>query len=77
MAMKKKSNGWGGRREGAGRPKGTTMVENPRVVNVTFRVSGRTLAQIRQLREMMRDDERNFTDAFVDWVQGMADDYGV
>ena len=77
MKCKKNGNGWGGRREGAGRPKGTGTVENPRVANVTFRVSGRTLAQIRQLREMMRDDERNFTDVFVAWVQSLADDYGI
>ena len=77
--MKKKTNGngWGGRREGAGRPRGTTMVENPRCVNVTFRVSERTMAQIRGLREAMRDEDENFTDVFVAWVQGMADDYGV
>lgn len=71
---KKKSENWGGRREGAGRPK---TKENPKTENVTFRVSEKTLAQIRQLRELTKDDEMNFNEMFTQWVDEYASDYGI
>ena len=71
---KKKSENWGGRREGAGRHK---TKENPKTENVTFRVSEKTLAQIRQLRELTKDDEMNFNEMFTQWVDEYASDYGI
>ena len=73
---KKKKEMRGGRREGAGRKPGATM-ENPRNENVTFRVSKKTLAQIRALREATRDDETTFNEMFTQWVDEMARDYGL
>jgi len=69
--------GWGGHREGAGRKPGTRMKENPRNENVTFRVSAKTLGQIRQLRELTREDEMDFNAMFVAWVEEMSGDYGL
>ena len=76
MKTKKKSS-WGGRREGAGRKPGSGTMENPRTENVTFRVSRRTLGKIRQLREITREDETNFNAMFTQWVDDLADDYGI
>ena len=71
-----KTAGWGGRRDGAGRKPGP-MKENPRNENVTFRVSAKTLGQIRQLRDLTREDEMDFNAMFVAWVEEMAGDYGL
>lgn len=69
----KKKGGWGGRREGSGRkPK-----EDPRNQNLTFRVSAKTLGQVRQLRELTRDDEMDFNRMFISWVEEMAENYGL
>lgn len=77
MKKTEKKGGWGGRRDGAGRKPGTRMVENPKNENVTFRVSERTLGQIRQLRELTKEDEMNFNAMFSLWVEDMAKDYGI
>jgi hypothetical protein len=74
---REKKGGWGGRREGAGRPVGSGTKENPRNENVTFRVSEKTLEQIRQLRELTREDEMDFNAMFIAWVSEMASDYGL
>lgn len=74
---REKKGGWGGRREGAGRPVGSGTKENPRNENVTFRVSEKTLEQIRQLRELTREDEMDFNSMFIAWVSEMASDYGL
>ena len=74
---REKKGGWGGRREGAGRPVGSGTKENPRNENVTFRVSEKTLEQIRQLRELTREDEMDFNSMFIAWVGEMASDYGL
>jgi len=71
---KKKIEMRGGRREGAGRK---PWVEEPRKENVTFRVSERTLGQIRQLRELTREDETTFNQLFSQWVDDVAKDYGL
>lgn len=71
---KKKIETRGGRREGAGRK---PWVEEPRNENVTFRVSAKTLAQIRALREATREDETTFNQLFSQWVDEMATDYGL
>ena len=76
MSKTEKKVGWGGRREGAGRKPGQ-ILENPRNENVTFRVSGKTLGQIRQLRELTKDDEMDFNEMFIAWVEEMAGDYGL
>ena len=74
---KKKKDGRGGRREGAGRKPGTGTKENPRNENVTFRVSAATLAKIRALRETTKGDEEDFNAMFVRWVDQTAEDYGL
>ena len=74
MRKKKRQENRGGRREGAGRK---PWVEEPRNRNVTFCVSERTLGQIRQLREVTREDETNFNAMFSRWVDEMARDYGL
>ena len=77
MRTKKKKEMRGGRREGAGRKPGFSTMENPRNENVTFRVSQRTLGQIRQLREITRGDETTFNQLFSQWVDDVAKDYGL
>ena len=77
MKERQKKGGWGGRREGAGRKPGAQMKENPRNENVTFRVSAKTLGQIRQLRDLTREDEMDFNAMFIAWVDEMASDYGL
>ena len=77
MKKTEKKGGWGGRRKGAGRPVGSGTKENPRNENVTFRVSEKTLGQIRQLRELTKEDEMDFNQMFVLWVEDMAKDYGL
>lgn len=67
----------GGKREGAGRKKGVQIKENPRNQGVTFMVSEKMLGQIRQLRELTREDEINFNGMFVKWVEEMAETYGI
>ena len=74
MGRPKKKDPRGGRREGAGRK---PWVEEPRNQNATFRVSAKTLEQIRQLRELTKDDETTFNQLFCQWVDDMAKDYGL
>jgi ribosomal protein L19E len=72
-----KKSARGGKREGAGRKKGVQIMENPKSENATFRVSKRTLEQIRQLRELTRHDDVPFNDMFVRWVDALASEYGL
>ena len=74
MGRPKKKDPRGGRREGAGRK---TWVDDPKVENVTFRVSTKTLTQIRALRDATRDDETTFNEMFTQWVDEIARDYGL
>ena len=74
MGRPKKKDQRGGRREGAGRK---PWVEEPRNENVTFRVSAKTLGQIRRLRELTKEDEVTFNQLFSQWVDEMANDYGL
>ena len=74
MGRPKKKDPRGGRREGAGRK---PWVDDPKVENITFRVSKKTLGQIRALREATRDDETTFNEMFTEWVDEMARDYGL
>ena len=70
----------GGKREGAGRKKGVKIgqiKDNPRNQGVTFMVSEKMLMQIRQLRELTKEDEINFNGMFVKWVEDMAEAYGI
>lgn len=71
---KKKSSIWGGKREGAGRPK---TKENPRDTMLPFRVSAITAQRIKQLRELTKDDTMPFVDMLEDWVRELAEDYGI
>lgn len=76
--MKKaKKSGWGGRREGAGRPAGSGKKENPRNTMLTFRVSEATARRIKGLREATKDDEMDFVDTLEQWVKDYANDYGI
>lgn len=73
-------NTHGGRREGAGRKKGVKVgpiKDNPKSAGVTFRVSEKTLRQIRELRELTKEDEINFNGMFCLWVEALAKDYGI
>lgn len=76
MGRPKKKDPRGGRREGSGR-KPWPESENPRNENATFRVSAKTLGQIRALRDATREDETTFNELFVQWVDEMAKDYGL
>lgn len=67
----------GGKREGAGRKKGFKLVENPRNKGVTFMVSEKMLNQIRQLREITKEEVPNFNGMFVEWVEEIAQTYGI
>ena len=69
MDKREKKGGWGGRREGSGRK----SKEDPRNKNLTFRVSAKTLGQVRQLRELTRHDEMDFNRMFISWVEEMAE----
>ena len=71
---KKKTDGRGGRREGAGRPK---TKENPKDTMLTFRVSAVTAKRIKELRELTKDDETPFVDILEQWVKDYAQDYGI
>jgi hypothetical protein len=73
----KKVDHRGGRREGAGRPKGTGTKENPRNRMIPFRVSEVTLNRMKQLRELTKDDTMPFVDMLEAWVKEMAQDYGI
>ena len=74
---RKKKSAWGGRREGAGRPAGTKMKDNPRNKMLPFRVSETTAQRIKRLRELTKDDETTFVDMLDSWVAGLAKDYGI
>ena len=71
---KKKTDGRGGRRPGAGRPK---TKENPKDTMLTFRVSAVTARRIKELREATKDDEVPFVDILEQWVKDYASDYGI
>ena len=71
---KKKTDGRGGRRPGAGRPK---TKENPKDTMLTFRVSAVTARRIKELREATKDDEFPFVDILEQWVKDYASDYGI
>jgi hypothetical protein len=73
-STKKKADGRGGRREGAGRPK---TKENPKDTMLTFRVSAVTARRIKALRELTKDDEVPFVDVLEQWVKDYATDYGI
>lgn len=70
----KKSNGWGGRREGSGR---RPWKENPRNTMLTFRVTERTARRIKELRELTKEDTMPFVSMLEAWVEEMARDYGI
>ena len=70
----KKTDGRGGRRPGAGRPK---TKDNPRDTMLTFRVSAATARRINALREATREDETTFVDVLEQWVKEYAEDYGI
>lgn len=73
MAYKKKGN-WGGRRKGAGRK----MSEEPTMDKlVAFRVTEDTNRKAKALREITKGDEKTFNQMFREWVDAIAQDYGV
>jgi len=74
---REKKGGWGGRRDGAGRPIGSSTKENPRNTMLTFRVSEATARRIKELREVTRDDEMPFVETLEQWVKDYASDYGI
>lgn len=71
---RKKTDGRGGRRPGAGRPK---TKDNPRDTMLTFRVSSATARRIKALREATSGDETPFVDILERWVKDYAEDYGI
>ena len=74
---REKKGGWGGRRDGAGRPLGSGKKENPRNTMLTFRVTEDTARRIKELREATKDDEEDFVDILERWVKEYAEDYGI
>lgn len=73
----KKKDNRGGKREGAGRPKGTGTKDNPKVKMLPFRVSEKTSERIKQLRELTKEDEMPFVDMLEKWVEEYAQSYGI
>lgn len=71
---KKNDTGWGGKREGAGRPKGE---KSPHNTMLPFRVTAITAERIKQLRELTKQDTMPFVEMFEAWVADMAQDYGI
>jgi len=74
---KKKKDGRGGKRAGAGRKKGTKIVENPRSKMLPFRVTEDTLRRTKALRELTKQDTMPFVAMFESWVADLARDYGI
>ena len=74
---REKKGGWGGRREGAGRPVGSGKKESPRNTMLTFRVTEATARRIKELREATKDDEMDFVETLEQWVKDYANDYGI
>lgn len=74
---REKKGGWGGRREGAGRPVGSGKKEQPRNTMLTFRVTEATARRIKELREATKDDEMDFVETLEQWVKDYANDYGI
>ena len=69
----------GGRREGAGRKKGTmlTYPDEPLSGQVVIRIRQITQDRIRQLRELTKGDAVPFNRMFESWVADLAKDYGI
>lgn len=69
----------GGRREGAGRKKGTMLVyqDEPLTGSVTMRIREVTQRRIKELREATKSDEMPFNRMFESWVEDMAKEYGI
>ena len=73
----KKIDHRGGKREGAGRKKGTKIKENPKNTMLPFRVSEVTARRIKELRELTKQDEKPFVDMLEAWVEEYAREYGI
>lgn len=67
----------GGAREGAGRKKGVQIKENPLTEHVTFRTHADTLRRVQLLRDLTKRDELSFNRLFEQWVEGLAQEYGI
>lgn len=71
----KEHEGWGGKREGAGRKaRGATA---PLIGHVTFRTTGMTVSRVQALREATKQDEMPFNRMFEAWVEDYAKQYGI
>ena len=75
----KKVENRGGKREGAGRKKGTltTYPNEPLDGQVVMRIRSITQERIRQLREATKGDTMPFNRMFEQWVEDYAKDYGI
>ena len=76
---KKKKDGRGGKRAGAGRKKGSGVKpDDVRLSSqVVIRVRSVTYQRIKQLRELTKQDTMPFVAMFESWVEEMAKDYGI
>lgn len=63
----------GGAREGAGRK----PVDNPRVEHVSITTTKDVLQKVQILRELTKQDEFSFNHLFEQWVEGLAQEYGI
>lgn len=75
----KKVENRGGKREGAGRKGGYSLVypDEQLTAQVTIRVRAITHQRIKQLREVTQQDEMPFNRMFEKWVEDYAKDYGI
>lgn len=75
----KKKDNRGGKREGAGRKGGYSVVypDEQLTAQATFRVRAITHQRIKQLRELTKDDEMPFNRMFEAWVEEYAQSYGI
>lgn len=63
----------GGAREGAGRK----PTDNPRVEHVSITTTKDVLQRVQRLRELTKQDEFSFNRLFEQWVEGLAQEYGI
>ena len=75
----KKKDNRGGKREGAGRKGGYSVVypDEQLTAQATFRVRAITHQRIKQLRELTKEDEMPFNRMFEAWVEEYAQSYGI
>lgn len=76
---RRKKDGRGGKREGAGRKKGVSVAYEGDMLSsqITLRVRDITKERVVQLRELTKYDDMSFNRLLEAWVEEMAKKYGL